>query len=58
LIELSRTVQLWVLNIFLTFRAGVPNGRWRLEEWQMWWPSGRTASGGMIEAGAFNAENR
>jgi hypothetical protein len=57
-IELSRTVRLWVLNIFLTFRAGVTNGGWRQEEWQMRWPGGRTASGGMIESGAFNAENR
>jgi hypothetical protein len=31
-VELSRTVQLWVLNIFLTFRAGVPEWFWRREE--------------------------
>jgi hypothetical protein len=34
-VELSRTVQLWVLNIFLTFRAGVTEWFWRLEEREM-----------------------
>jgi hypothetical protein len=37
-VELSRAVRLWVLNIFLTFRAGMAEWFSRWEGWEIRWP--------------------
>jgi hypothetical protein len=39
-VELSRAVQLWVLNIFLAFRAGAAEWFWLRENCEMRLPDG------------------
>jgi hypothetical protein len=45
-VELSRTGQLWDLNIFLTFRAGITEWFWQREEGEM-----RGSGVGAVEPG-------
>jgi hypothetical protein len=57
-VELSRTVQLWVLNMFLTFRAGMAEWFCQREELQRRLPDGCAAGSGKIDTRSVNAETR
>jgi hypothetical protein len=57
-VELSRTVGVWGLNIFLAFRAGMTEWFWRLEEWEMQRPGVGAIEPGMTFRSAFARENR
>jgi hypothetical protein len=57
-VELSRTVRLWGLNIFLAYRAGVKEWFWRREVWEMRWLGVGAVECGEIRRSVMAAENR
>ena len=57
-VELSRTVQLWGLDIFLALRVGMTEWFGRREEWEMRWPRVGAIEDGVIFRSDFAAENR
>jgi len=56
-VELSRTVRLWGLNIFLAYRAGVKEWFWRREVWEMRWLGEGAVECGAVRRRVMAAEN-